>query len=348
LKKYLLLSILLALPLSAAEDPTLPYMQEFFPYCEENPVVEQVDYPQPVGEGLSADLLGLRSSDPNCGGRYLRVVKGDRIWVGQPWILSSYDGTIPEKIKKFAWERLRDTASATVSDRMTPEGLRETEVEITTDWGRIRIPGVSDPAGNAFYPGRFVPISEGARKPRLERMSSIFEGSPQKGRPGAAVELVEFSDFQCPSCRYADRWMAKLLEKYDGQIVYRRVDFPLMASHPWAFPAALYGRAIWQQSPEAFWRYKSEVYENQASLNSFTIEDFAHGFVQANELDLARFETAIASQALREEILGGVAAGRIAEVSGTPTFWINGQPVSAGEGGRHLDKVLAVAIEQKR
>jgi protein-disulfide isomerase len=348
LKKYLLLSILLALPLSAAEDATFPYMQEFFPYCEESPVVEQVDYPQPVGEGLSADVLSLRSRDPNCGGRYLRVVKGDRIWVGQPWILTSYEGTTPEKIKRFAWERLRDTASATVSDRTTPEGLRETLVEITTEWGKLKIPGVSDPGGNAFYPGRFVPISEGARKPRLETLGSVFDGAPQKGPRGAAVELIEFSDFQCPSCRWADQWVATLLEKYDGQILYRRVDFPLMSIHPWAFPAALYGRAIWQQSPEAFWRYKSEVYENQASLSTFTVEDFARGFVQANELDLARFESAIASQILREEILQGVAAGRIAEITGTPTFWINGQPVSSGDAGGHLDKVLAVTIEQKR
>jgi protein-disulfide isomerase len=307
-----------------------------------------VDYPEVAGEGMEADLLTMRGEDPNCRGRYLRVVRGDRIWVGQPWILTSYEGSTADRIKRFAWERMKDTASATVSDRTTPEGLRETVVEITTEWGKLKIPGVSDPGGKAFYPGRFVSISEGARKPRLETLEPVFDGAPRKGPRDAAVELIEFSDFQCPACGWADQWVTKLLEKYDGQIVYRRVDFPLMSSHPWAFPAALYGRAIWKQDAEAFWRYKKEVYENQSSLSAFAIEDFARDFVRANELDLAKFESAIASQSLREEILQGVAAGRIAEISGTPTFWINGQPVSAGEGGGHLDKVLAVAIEQKR
>lgn len=342
------LFLLSAVPLAAAdaEDAARLYLEEFLPYCPEPPIVQEVDYTAAVPEGMKADLMTIQSDDPNCRGTYLKVVKGDRVYVGQPWVLSGYEGTIPDKIKKFAWERLHESALGTVSDRKTPEGLLEANVDMTTSWGKIRLHGAVDRNGKVFFPGGFHPSSEGARKARLEAMRSVLQSAPVKGADNTKVELVEFSDFQCPSCRHANDWMSRVLAAYGDRITYRRVDFPLMSSHPWAFGAALYGRAIWNQSPESFWQYKTEVYQNQSSLTAFSIEDFAREFVKANDLDLAAFDAAIASDTLKKELLAGVSAGMMAEVNATPTFWVNGQPVAPGADGKHLAEVLKVALEQ--
>ncbi len=346
-----ILLLLAALPLNAqaaadTTDPARPYLEEFLPYCPEAPTIEERDYSDSVPAGMKAELMTVQGSDPYCRGMYLKVVKGDRVFVGQPWILGGFEGSIPAKIKRFAWDRLNETATATVSDRRTLEGLLEATVEITTSWGKIRLDGSVDEKGTVFFPGGFDPIAGGARKARLEAMQTVFDEAPMKGNSNARVEVVEFSDFQCPSCGHASKWVPSLLEKYGDRISYRRVDFPLMSSHPWAFPAALYGRAIWEQSPEAFWQYKSEVYQAQDSLTTFSIEEFARDFVKTNQLDVERFDQAIASEELKDEVLAGVSAGMIAEVNATPTFWVNGQPVAAGKDGAFLATVIDAALEQ--
>lgn len=341
------LILLAALPVTAQEaDPARPYLEEFLPYCSEAPTIQERDFSDSVPEGMKADLMTIQGSDPYCRGMYLKVVKGDRIYVGQPWMLSTYEGSIADKIKRFAWERLEESATATVSDRKTPEGLLEATVEMTTGWGKLRLEGAVDPEGSVFFPGGFDSIAGGARKARIEAVRAVLDQAPSKGASGADVELVEFSDFQCPSCRHASEWVPDLVEKYGDRISYRRVDYPLMSSHPWAFAAALYGRAIWEQSPDAFWQYKNEVYQSQDSLTTFTIEEFARDFVATNQLDSEAFDKAIASDALKEEILAGVSAGMIAEVNATPTFWVNGQPVAAGNEGEFLATVIDAAIAQ--
>lgn len=343
-----ILLLLAALPLTAqnASDPAKPYLEQFLPYCAEAPTVEESDYSADFPDGMKAHLMTIKGKDPSCRGMYLKVVKGDRIYVGQPWILSSYQGTIPAKIKRFAWDRLEESATATVSDRRTPEGLLDATVTMTTSWGKIQLEGAVDEDGKVFFPGGFDAISEGARQARLQAVRSVLDEAPHKGSREASVEVVEFSDFQCPSCRHAGEWVPAVVEKYGDRISYRRVDFPLMSSHPWAFAAALYGRAIWEQAPDSFWQYKAEVYQNQGSLTTFTIEDFARDFVKSSQLDLDAFEKAIASDALKNEILAGVSAGMIAEVNATPTFWVNGQPVVAGHDGEFLMTVIDAALEQ--
>ena len=341
-----LLILSAALPLAAQEaDPSRPYLEEFLPYCADAPMIQERDYSDAVPAGMTAVLMSVKGNDPSCRGMYLKVIKGDRIYVGQPWMLSG-EGTIPQKIKRFAWERLEESATATVSDRTTPEGLLEATVSMTTSWGKIHLDGAVDRDGKVFFPGGFDSISEGARKARIEAVQAVLDEAPARGNADAKVELVEFSDFQCPSCRHASEWVPGLVAKYENRISYRRVDYPLMSSHPWAFAAALYGRAIWEQSPDAFWQYKDEVYQSQDSLTTFSIEEFARDFVATNQLDVDAFDKAIASEDLKNEILAGVSAGMVAEVNSTPTFWVNGQPVAPGHDGEFLVTVIEAALEQ--
>jgi protein-disulfide isomerase len=134
--------------------------------------------------------------------------------------------------------------------------------------------------------------------------------------------------------------MKPLLERYADQVRYVRLDLPLVSAHPWAFSAALAGRAIYRQSPEAFWQYKEAIYENQGQLNAFALEDFINGFVADHDLDVKRFQSDILSDTLRDEILSSIATSFAVPVLGTPTFLVNGEIVSAGENGANLEKVL--------
>jgi protein-disulfide isomerase len=163
----------------------------------------------------------------------------------------------------------------------------------------------------------------------------------------AAVTLVEFSDFQCPSCKHANSYMKKVLQKYGSKVRYLRVDFPIMSHHPWAFGASAAARAIYRQSPQAFWKFKDWVYENQDSLSTFTLDEFAVNFVKDNGLDVARYDRDLISTEVRGQVLSGISLAHDVDVAATPTFMVNGVFVDPGQNGSAMDAYLAQKLAGK-
>lgn len=313
-------------------------LMEFLTWCGELPTVEERDYP--IGS-KTALLINIQSDNPYCGGVYLEVEDGDRYYLGQPWMLLQIEGDLETRIEQYAWQRMNQKASASVAERRPPEKFHETTVSLTTEYGTIELTGETDPDSKVFFPGGFLEGDGSYRDKRLTTVSEVAITAPVLGS-AERVELIEFSDFQCPSCKRAAATVDAILDEYGEQITYRRIDYPLMGMHPWAFPAALYGRAIYRQDPTAFWEYKAAVFENQDELNAFTLEDFALGFAGSRDLDVDKIRSDVASEELRKEILAAIAVGYMAEIRGTPTFWLNGQPVALGHDG----EVLRAAIEQ--
>jgi protein-disulfide isomerase len=216
-----------------------------------------------------------------------------------------------------------------------------------TEYGDIVTEGWIDKAGLLYIPGDLHPANADVAKSRFARAQKVIDSSPSTGPMTAAITVVEFSDFQCPSCRSASSYVKPVLAKYANKIRYVRVDYPLISSHPWAFAASAAGRAIHRQKPELFWKYKDWVYENQSELSIFTVEDFARAFVQDNGLDVARFNKEMASPEVRAQILAGIATGSAIDIAATPTFMVNGVFVDPGARGAALDSYLAQRLGGK-
>src|SRR5690606_21738900 len=66
---------------------------------------------------------------------------------------------------------------------------------------------------------------------------SAGDGRPVRGRTDAPVEIIEFSDFECPFCQRAAPTISKLLATYGDKVrfVYRHYPLP---THPNARTAA--------------------------------------------------------------------------------------------------------------
>lgn len=326
-------------------DESLDFVSQFLPSCEGSPQIETQPFTTGLSRGMTARVVNLQGSDRSCSGLWLEVIRGDLGYVGQPWVLTGLDGSVEEKIRRFAWRRMNETVNASVAGKSDSQGFIPVTVSLTTEYGRIPLQGVVDSEGQIFYPGGFIPIGSDVRKHRMALLAPLLENAPRLAAGSSGVELVEFSDFQCPACQHAAEWLDPLLEQYGDRITYRRVDFPLMKAHPWAFPAALYGRAIHRQDPSRFWLFKEQVFGNQDKLSVFTLEDFALSFIEEQGLDAERFRRDVASQELRDELLRAIAVGMVAEVNGTPTYWVNGKPVAVGDHGSHLKKVLDLELE---
>jgi protein-disulfide isomerase/uncharacterized membrane protein len=150
-----------------------------------------------------------------------------------------------------------------------------------------------------------------------------------KGRPGAEITIVEFSDFQCPACAQAFQDLRDLVRaRADVRVVFRY--FPLDAScnthmprtlHPDACAAAVAAECAGQQG--RFWEYHDALFENQHSLDRESLLRFAREL----QLDLPTFRTCLDDPAMRARVGQDVEDGIHAGVSRTPTLFINGRLV---------------------
>lgn len=314
--------------------------------CNAAATYTEEPYTQKLPKGLTASVVSVESDSHYCPGRYayIKAANGD-YWVGSPWILSQYEGTAEERLKRFTTERLRQPLRATVKRDKLFHGMYRVDLTETTENGRMTIEGLVDPDGEVFLIGNFLAKGKPASEQRLARLASLIEKSPKLGSVKAKVSVVEFSDFQCPSCQRSAVYLPTILEKYGDKVRYTRVDLPLTSAHPWAFGAAVMGRAIHRQSPAAFWEYKKAVYSSQDSLNLFTLEDFARGFIADHQLDLKKYEADIASASLKQEVLDAIGGAFSNSVVGTPTYLVDGEIVLAGPDGANLDKHLAERIQ---
>lgn len=146
-----------------------------------------------------------------------------------------------------------------------------------------------------------------------------------KGNPDAVVTLVEYSDLQCPACAAFEPVLQGVLEQYGDKLRFEYKHFPLPPRiHPFAFQAALAAEAAGQQGK--FFEYHDLLYSNQPTWSAAAVP--TSFFVQyANDLglDIDLFTSHLKSAKLREKVEAEFAEGEALGVTGTPTFFLNGQ-----------------------
>ena len=104
----------------------------------------------------------------------------------------------------------------------------------------------------------------------------------------------------------------------DVNFVYKQ--FPLPATmHPNAMPAAKAAAAAGRQGK--FWEMHDIMFQNNRELGFDKLKEYA-GKVG---LDVARWEKDYNSPEVEQEIKKDMADGQAADVSGTPTFFVNGK-----------------------
>jgi protein-disulfide isomerase len=323
-------------------------IRQALPVCADTKVTHTaVDRKLP--DNLSATFVRAESSIGSCNGQYLSVTtKAGDYFLGIPWFIDQAEGaTIEEKLASFGWTALHEHYAVTV-DRAHPtrNGLYPAKLEQTTERGKLPIEGEVDPKGTTFFLGHFHPLSEDVRTSRNKAFEPFLATAPSEGAAKPEITIIEFSDFECPSCQHAAGYVDPIVKKYSAKVRYVRVDLPLMSMHPWAFAAAVAGRAVYRQKPDAFWEYKKQVYANQEKLNTFTIDEFARNFAQDHDLDLKQYDADLASDAIHSDILRGVGTAFSNDIRATPSYIVNGMLVEPGKDGADLEAYVAALLKK--
>lgn len=145
--------------------------------------------------------------------------------------------------------------------------------------------------------------------------------------------LVEYSDLQCPACQnFHD--VIKTLEKNDKEVqeamknitfVYRH--YPLTNIHKNAENAAKAAEAAGRQGK--FFEMVDKIFANREKWeNSDKTSELFIGYAKELKLKEDQFKTDINSAGVLEEINKDMASANSAQVSSTPSFFLNGTKVT--------------------
>jgi protein-disulfide isomerase len=159
------------------------------------------------------------------------------------------------------------------------------------------------------------------------------------GSPQAPVQLIEFSDFECPFCGSFHKTLKTLRDRYPDQVSLEYVHFPL-PMHRFAIPAARVAECAGEQG--RFEAMHDQLFDGQDSFGLKPWSDYA---TAAGVLDLTAFDACIKKLDPIPRIEQGKELGKKLDVQGTPTLIINGwklgRPPSLEELDAMVKKVLA-------
>jgi protein-disulfide isomerase len=177
--------------------------------------------------------------------------------------------------------------------------------------------------------------------PAAQRELAVEPSDHIMGPEHAAVTLIEYGDFECPTCRMAVPAVKLLLDRHPNRVrlVFRH--FPLEEAHPHALQAAEAAESAAAQG--RFWEMHDLLFAHQAHLKRRDLERYA---VQLG-LEAVRFAAEMNAHYYLQRVREHIDGGRRLHVRATPTFYVNGalQDISFGMQSLH-DAVAAAAAER--
>ena len=176
----------------------------------------------------------------------------------------------------------------------------------------------------------------------LEPPRTVIEveaDDPVFGPSSAAVEIIEFSDFQCPFCQRLTDTLEQLKSEHGSDIRLVFKDYPL-PNHAQAFKAAEAGNCANQQG--MFWELHDTMFSRQSELG---VDDLKR---HAGELgmDQAAFDACLDSGRFAEQVNADLTAGQQYGVSSTPTVFINGRAVMGAAPFEMFDEIIREELER--
>jgi len=192
------------------------------------------------------------------------------------------------------------------------------------------------------------PASSAPNLPTTAQTSFVLREANRAGDKNAPVTIVEFGDFQCPFCaRHFQNVGPLLFKDYvdtgKATFVYKHQAF-LGRESVWAAEAsecaADQGR---------FWDYHDLLYTRQAGENqgAFTKDNLLN-FAEELNLDMAQFEPCLTNDQTLGRVQADTQEGQQAGVRGTPTFFINGQPLVGAQPYEQFQAAIEQMLSQQQ
>ncbi len=195
---------------------------------------------------------------------------------------------------------------------------------VDTGYGEFHKPVAVTSDGRLVVMGAGLPLDGDPVAIRRQLFNSSDAVAWDHEADAAKVEIVEFSDLECPACRAKWDLVKGVLDANGSTVRHGMVSFPLTSIHPWAFRASAAQWCVGEQQVELLIPFKELFYGLQREMEVALVTPTVIDFVDGNGLD----ETAFRACYLRSESLQAVhdqlALGHRVGVMATPTYFVNG------------------------
>lgn len=168
------------------------------------------------------------------------------------------------------------------------------------------------------------------------------------GNPNSAVQIVEFSDFECPFCRKAAFTLHTTLKFFEKRIQFVFKNFPLDSSCNPNLPYQLHAHACklarlaaCAQKKNKFWEY-----HDQAFLK-LTDDDIKEGFDHITEILQPVFSKddiagCLKDPATAKKVSEDIELGTKLKIKATPSIFINGKLITIPVTVETLEKLISM------
>jgi len=163
-----------------------------------------------------------------------------------------------------------------------------------------------------------------------------------QGSDHARVVVVEYGDFECPSCKVAATTPSLLMERFPNQVRFVFRHFPLEEAHPHSLLAAEASEAAGAQGK--FWQMHDVLFRNQPHLRSADLQHYASEL----GVDMVRYVAEMDDHIYLQKVREHIASGRLSHIRATPAFFINGAVQDISYGMKALHDAVAAAVTRLR
>lgn len=224
---------------------------------------------------------------------------------------------------------------------MRQSGVVPLVAQMSTGYGNSPVPISLSADARVLVLGHTWPLDRDPRQVRREILSELaIQWDP--GNPSAPLQLVEFSDYQCPACKRGWADVKKVLERMGDKVRHGLVNYPLVNSHPWAFRASVAGVCVGQQDEALVLELKEEMYGLQSTLTPSSVDDAAFSFVLQRGLDEAAFRDCYLKDPAVGKVLAQMGVAQRMGVLGTPTYFVNGEMIALTDTDAAVARMNAI------
>jgi protein-disulfide isomerase len=298
---------------------------------------------------FNAYVVQVRSDDKYCGTQkyLLHSPKTQQVLIGTVVPIEKDSRSTADRITAKTSELLGKKVKAIIAPFPLPDGIKAVSIVRDTEYGSFSYAGFIDQSEQFLIVGFRGALNTDPAKTLRETLGAATGAKRGSGK----VEILELSDFQCPTCANAHEKLEPLIKQHLGKMNYVRIDLPLFEHHEWAVPAAMGARAIQRVAPAKYWQYVDYVFKNQETIGKRKFDEVFKEFAGDHDLDLAALLKIYNSKSERQALLDQVSRAFAVGVASTPTFVVNGQIMGFGpEGAFTIDSIktaLGVATTKK-
>lgn len=169
----------------------------------------------------------------------------------------------------------------------------------------------------------FTGKTETVKTDLLTELESVT-GTNIKGNPDGADIVIEFADFQCPSCAVFAPVLNQFVDEHKDNIKFIMKYFPLVSIHKNAMNSAYAAQASANQG--RFWEMHDLLYSKQAEWSELdNVEEQFIAYAKELGLDPDKFKDDYLSKEVRDIIRDDMSLSLRLGLDSTPTLFINGK-----------------------